>query len=77
MSATKRPKRYAVKAFKDLNYHTVAVGDSYNDISMLQEADQGVLFRPTKKIEAEYPDFPVAHEYPALQIALEQIANNA
>ena len=30
-----------------------------------------------KKIVAEHPDFPVAHEYPALQIALEQISNNA
>jgi len=73
----KDQKRYAVKAFKEMNYYTVAVGDSYNDISMLQEADQGVFFRPTKKIVAEHPDFPVAHEYPALQITLEQISNNA
>ena len=71
----KDQKRKAVKAFKELNYHTVAVGDSYNDISMLREADKGIFFRPTKKIVAEYPDFPVIHEYPALQIALEQIAN--
>ena len=73
----KDQKRYAIKAFKEMNYYTIAVGDSYNDISMLQEADQGLFFRPTKKIVAEHPDFPVAHEYPALQIALEQISNNA
>ena len=44
---------------------------------MLEEADQGVFFRPTKKIVEEYPDFPVTHEYHALQIVLEKITNNA
>ncbi|MBC8259309.1 MAG: bifunctional phosphoserine phosphatase/homoserine phosphotransferase ThrH [SAR324 cluster bacterium] len=73
----KDQKRHAVKALRNLNYHIVAVGDSYNDISMLQEADQGIFFRPTKKITQEYPDFPVTHEYLELENILEEIANNA
>jgi phosphoserine/homoserine phosphotransferase len=69
----KDQKRHAVKALKGLNYHIVAVGDSYNDISMLQEADHGIFFRPTKKIVGEYPDFPVTHEFDALKNELEQL----
>ncbi|MEE3266599.1 MAG: HAD hydrolase family protein, partial [SAR324 cluster bacterium] len=69
----KDQKRHAVKALKRLNYYTVAVGDSYNDISMLQEADHGIFFRPTEKIACEYPDFPVTHEFDALKNELEQL----
>jgi len=69
----KDQKRHAVKALKKLNYYIVAVGDSYNDISMLKEADHGIFFRPTKKIIGEYPDFPVAHEFDALKNELEKI----
>jgi phosphoserine/homoserine phosphotransferase len=69
----KDQKRHAVKALKKLNYYIVAVGDSYNDISMLKEADHGIFFRPTKKIIGEYPDFPVAHEFDALKKELEKI----
>ena len=72
----KDQKRFAVKAFKELKYHTIAVGDSYNDINMLKEANQGILFRTTEKIAAEYPDFPVAHEYEELINALERITSS-
>jgi len=40
---------------------------------MLQEADHGIFFRPTKKITSEYPDFPVIHEFDALKNQLEQL----
>ncbi|MDE0792197.1 MAG: bifunctional phosphoserine phosphatase/homoserine phosphotransferase ThrH [SAR324 cluster bacterium] len=69
----KDQKRHAVKALKKLNFHIVAVGDSYNDISMLQEADHGIFFRPTKKIAGEYPNFPVTHEFDVLKNELEQL----
>ena len=72
----KDQKRFAVKAFKELKYHTIAVGDSYNDINMLKEANQGILFRTTEKIAAEYPDFPVVHEYEELINALERITSS-
>ena len=69
----KDQKRFAVKAFNDLNYQSIAVGDSYNDINMLKEANKGIFFRTTNKIAAEYPDFPVVHEYEDLRNALESI----
>ncbi len=59
----KDQKRKVVQALKSLNYDVVASGDSYNDISMLKEADQGILFRPPRNVIDDYPDFPVFHEY--------------
>ena len=65
-------KRKALDAFRQLGFRTMAVGDSYNDIAMLQAADQGVLFHPSEKVQAEYPHFPVALSYTELQRAVEQ-----
>ncbi len=61
------PKRASVKAFHSLNYRVIATGDSYNDTSMLAEADAGILFRPPPNVIEEFPQFPVAREYPELQ----------
>ena len=61
------PKRCAVRAFHDLCYRVVAAGDSYNDTSMLAEADAGILFRPPDNVIAEFPQFPVTREYTALR----------
>jgi len=61
------PKRASIKAFHALNYRTIATGDSYNDTSMLSEADAGILFRPPQNVIDEFPQFPVAREYPELQ----------
>ncbi len=60
-------KRKTVHALKALNYDIIAIGDSYNDISMLQDADIGILFKPPETVTAEYPDFPVARDYAAVQ----------
>lgn len=68
----KDSKREAVKALKSLNYEVIAFGDSYNDISMLKEADQGVLFRPPQNVISDYPEFPVIHEYSELKNFLEE-----
>ena len=65
-----------IVAFNELNYHSIAVGDSYNDINMLKEANQGILFRTTEKIAAEYPDFPLVHDYEELRNALERITDS-
>lgn len=61
------PKRCAVRAFHDLAYRVVAAGDSYNDTSMLAEADAGILFRPPANVVEEFPQFSVARDYPALR----------
>jgi phosphoserine / homoserine phosphotransferase len=61
------PKMRAVQAFQALNYEVIAMGDSYNDTSMLQAADRGFLFRPPDNVVAEFPQFPVAHSYEELK----------
>ena len=61
------PKRASVMAFASLRYRTIATGDSYNDTSMLAEADAGILFRPPQNVIDEFPQFPVAREYSELR----------
>jgi len=60
-------KRMAVKAFHGLGYEVVATGDSYNDTTMLAEADAGILFCPPDNVVAEFPQFPVALNYKQLR----------
>lgn len=61
------PKRRAVEAFQALNFKTVAAGDSYNDVTMLKQADTGILFSPPANVEAEFPEFPVCRDYAQLR----------
>ncbi len=63
----KDSKKKAVEALKGLNFHTVAMGDSYNDITMLEAADAGILFRPPENVAREFPRFPVAQTYQELK----------
>ena len=59
-------KRKVVEAFKQLNYHVLAMGDSYNDINMLKEAHKGFLFRPPQNVIDEFPQFPMATTFDEL-----------
>lgn len=63
----KDPKRASVKAFHSLNYHIIAAGDSYNDTTMLSEADQGILFKAPQNVIDEFPQFPSVSEYEDLK----------
>jgi phosphoserine/homoserine phosphotransferase len=63
----KDPKRQSVKAFRGLNFRCIATGDSYNDTSMLAEADAGILFCPPQNVIDEFPQFPVATSYDELR----------
>lgn len=56
-------KREAVAAFKKLNYRVIAAGDSFNDTSMLKEADAGFLFHAPDNIKAQFPQFKAVDEY--------------
>ena len=60
-------KHKAVKAFQDLNYKVLAMGDSYNDIAMLKAADTGILFDPPENVMADHPDLPVCSSYDQLR----------
>ncbi len=60
-------KRHAVLAFKNIGFRVLAAGDSYNDISMLKEADAGILFCPPETFRDEFPQFPVTRTYKEFQ----------
>ncbi|HOV14106.1 MAG TPA: bifunctional phosphoserine phosphatase/homoserine phosphotransferase ThrH [Spirochaetota bacterium] len=62
----KDSKRNSIIKFRELNFKTVASGDSYNDISMLKEADKGILFSPPENVVKEFPQFPVTYDYDSL-----------
>lgn len=60
-------KRQTIIALKSLYYSTIAVGDSYNDITMLKEAEAGILFNPPENVKNEFPEFPVSYNYEELK----------
>jgi phosphoserine / homoserine phosphotransferase len=66
-------KRHVVEALHALNFKVIAMGDSYNDISMLKTADHGFLFRPPQNVIDEYPQFPVTHEYEEIRTLMGRI----
>jgi phosphoserine/homoserine phosphotransferase len=61
------PKRQSVRALQLLNFRCIATGDSYNDTTMLAQAEAGILFRPPQNVIDEFPQFPVATDYAELQ----------
>jgi len=65
-------KRHAIKALKGLGFKVIAIGDSYNDTTMLSEANEGILFRPPENIKGEFPHFPVIETYEGLEAELER-----
>jgi len=65
------PKRNAVRAFQSMAYRVAAIGDSYNDVSMLTEADFGVFFRPPENVREDYPDIPSTTSYEELRVVCE------
>ena len=65
------PKRCAVRAFQTLNYRVLAAGDSYNDVSMLDQAEAGFFYRAPANVVSDYPQFPKAESYEELQTLLQ------
>lgn len=65
----KDQKRQAMLALQTLYYRTIAAGDSYNDISMLHQADAGILFRAPQIVTDQFPHFPTAQNYRELKQA--------
>lgn len=63
-------KRKSVEAFHGLNYKVIAAGDSYNDTSMLNEADAGFLFHAPDNVIAEFPQFPAITTFDELLAAI-------
>lgn len=65
-------KRSAVQALQQLNYQVVAAGDSFNDTSMLAQADHAFLFRAPENVVQQFPQFPAVNDYPALLAAIRE-----
>ena len=63
-------KLTTVKALQSIGYETIASGDSYNDLAMIQASKAGFLFRSTDKIKADYPELPAFEEYDDLLAAI-------
>ena len=73
---TEDQKSKTVEALREMNYQVIAVGDSYNDTTMLSAASVGVLFRPPDNVVSEFPQFPMATEYAGLMAAIESAASD-
>lgn len=68
-------KQHAVAALQSLNFKCIATGDSYNDTTMLGQADAGALFKPSRQVADEFKQFPVANNYVELREFFENAAN--
>lgn len=66
-------KRRAVLAFKELGMKTISMGDSYNDVKMLYEADISFFFNASKKTAEDFPEFPSIENYKDLKKHLTKI----
>jgi len=64
-------KQESVKALQKLNFKVVAAGDSYNDIGMLKQADEGILFDPPENVINDYPQFSISKNYEDFKKKLE------
>lgn len=60
-------KRNVVEGLQRMNFKVIAMGDSYNDITMLKQAQKGILFRPPDNVRAEFPQFPVTEDFDGLK----------
>ena len=63
-------KYSTVRALQSIGYDTIAAGDSYNDLKMIQASRAGFLFRSTEKIRADHPELPAYEEYSDLLNAI-------
>lgn len=63
----KDPKRQSVKALHTLKFRVIAAGDSYNDTTMLEEADAGILFRAPASVIKTFPQYPSVSTFEELR----------
>jgi phosphoserine/homoserine phosphotransferase len=66
-------KKKVAIALANLNYKVIAIGDSYNDITMMKTAENAILYCPPDNVKAEYSEFAVARTYDELKQVIEKI----
>ena len=67
-----KSKLTTVKALQSMGFETIASGDSYNDLGMIQASKAGFLFRSTEQIRADHPEIPAYEEYDELLVAIRE-----
>ena len=65
-------KLTTVKALQSIGFETIASGDSYNDLGMIQASKAGFLFRSTEQIKKDYPELPAFESYDDLLAAIKK-----
>lgn len=67
---TEQSKLSTVKALQSIGFETIASGDSYNDLGMIQASKAGFLFKSTQAIRADHPELPAFEEFGELLEAI-------
>ncbi len=68
-----KSKLSTVKALQTIGYETIAAGDSFNDLAMIQASKAGFLFRTTEQIKKDYPQYPAFEEFDDLLAAIKGV----
>ena len=68
-----KSKLTTVKALQSIGYETIASGDSFNDLGMIQASKAGFLFKSTEQIKKDYPQYPAFEEYDELLTAIKAV----
>ena len=68
-----KSKLTTVRALQSMGYDTIAAGDSFNDLAMIQASKAGFLFRSTEAIKAAHPELPAFEEFDDLLGAIEGV----
>ncbi len=69
-------KKRVVEALQNLNFKVIAIGDSYNDVSMLRQAEHGILYRPPQNVIDDNPDIRAVNSYSQLKHAVSEILDH-
>jgi phosphoserine/homoserine phosphotransferase len=67
-----KSKLTTVRALQSCGFETIAAGDSFNDLAMIQASRAGFLFKSTDAIKADYPDIPAFEDFPELLAAIKE-----
>ncbi len=66
-------KKEVVVSMQDLKYKVIAIGDSYNDISMLRQAELGILYKPPQNVIDDHGDLKVVNSYSQLKLLISEV----
>lgn len=66
-------KKKVVEAIQNLNFKVIAIGDSYNDISMLRKAEYGILYKPPQNVIDDNPDIRAVNSYSQMKHVVSEI----